>query len=176
MYTCARACACTLLTTSAALWTVGIRNSKLPPFLPDKNTPSFICFSCQPCLGAPSPLLGRKNNFRPQSSNTHVKLSLDTNRLMSFHFSFRSFGADFFETARVGNKHRCRWSSVSGPVLPARWTAVRRHYLRWALTSSVCFLKPIWHPGKQCVWSFWCCHSTQRANHPASAAHTSEPL
>lgn len=60
-YGCVCVCAYTLLTTSAALWTVGIQNSKLPPFLPDKNTPTFICFFYQPCLGAPSPLLGWKN-------------------------------------------------------------------------------------------------------------------
>lgn len=30
----------------------------------------------------------------------------------------------FFETLRLGNKHRCRWSFVIGSVLPARWTAV----------------------------------------------------
>lgn len=38
------------------------------------------------------------------------------------------------------------------------------------------FLKPVWHPEKQCVWSFWCCYSTQRANHRASAARISDPL
>lgn len=66
----------------------------------------------------------KKNHFRPQSSKTHVKLSLDTDHLKSFDFSFRSFGVDFFETLRLGNKHRCRWSFVIGSVLPARWTAV----------------------------------------------------
>ncbi|KAF3833906.1 hypothetical protein F7725_025110 [Dissostichus mawsoni] len=52
-----------------------------------------------PCLGGHISTPGAKNYFKPPSSNTHVKLRLDTAH--SFHFSFRSVVEDF-ETKLVG--------------------------------------------------------------------------
>lgn len=107
---------------------------------------------------------GEKNYFKTQTSKTHVKVRLDTAHLNSFHFSFCSIG-EHFETKRVDNRCRCRWGFVIGTVFPARWTAVCWCCIRWVISSCVYFVKLFWHPGILCVWSFWCCHCTQRANY-----------
>lgn len=70
---------------------------KASSFSSRQKYPDLHLFFLPALFRCPTPGAEKKNHFRPQSSKTHVKLSLDTDHLKSFDFSFRSFGVDFLK-------------------------------------------------------------------------------
>lgn len=130
-----------------SFWTVGIRNSVSHLSSRWQNTDLHLFFLTS--LGA-----------------TPVKLSLDGALGFFLLLLFFCWGRFWHKLGAWKVKGRCRLGFVIRSVFPARWTAVYLCCMRWFLRSSVYFVNLFWHLAKLCVWSVWCYHSTQRANHP----------